>query len=334
MGDARTPIMTEPPSNSENAIRSPMVSVAMISFNQERFIREALESVLTQDVPFEIEIVIGDDASTDSTPRLIREILEPAPVRANIIERKQNIGYQRNFLDVVSQCRGKYIAILEGDDLWTSKSKLADQVRALEGSNELSGCVHDGVVFETTPSAGKRFCNGEQSRLIDLRVVLGAWVAPTASIMFVRELLSPLPEWFSKVKSIDYALLLTIADRGKLMYLPIVACGYRKHQNGVSSRETKETWFENMAKIYIFFAAHSRCDERCRVNLHGIRLLSELATIRLRSRNFSKAAICMKSAVSCVRSVEGGTRMGLAGLLLGLTRSGSGRSSFPYLVIR
>lgn len=119
-----------------------MVSVCMFTYNHEKFIRHALESVLMQKTSFDYEIIIGDDCSTDRTVSIIKGIQALYPDRIKLIARKKNIGMTGNSYDVKSRATGKYLAILEGDDYWTDVYKLQKQVDFLENNNKCIAVVH------------------------------------------------------------------------------------------------------------------------------------------------------------------------------------------------
>ena len=119
-----------------------MVSVVILTYNHEPYIRQALNSVLKQKTTFRYEIVIGDDASQDNTASIIREYAEKFPSIFNIIIRDKNVGGSQNAYDLFMRARGKYIANLEGDDYWTDLYKLQHQVDFLENNENYIGCVH------------------------------------------------------------------------------------------------------------------------------------------------------------------------------------------------
>src|SRR5580700_2569655 len=104
------------------------LSVAMITYNQERFIRQAIESVLAQKVNFDFEIVIGEDCSTDGTRAVVMDFHRRHPERIVPILRPRNIGPMRNIESTLAACRGQYLSIPEGDDYWTSADKIQKQV--------------------------------------------------------------------------------------------------------------------------------------------------------------------------------------------------------------
>ncbi len=124
------------------------VSICMITYGHEDYIREAINGVLKQEVSFEIELVIANDCSPDKTDAVINEIIENHP-KGNLVKNirhKTNLGIMPNLLFAINECKGKYIAMCEGDDYWIDKSKLQKQVNILEGNGNL-GLVYTGVKF-------------------------------------------------------------------------------------------------------------------------------------------------------------------------------------------
>src|SRR3954463_15222753 len=106
----------------------PKVSVAMITYNHAAFIAQALDSVLAQHTDFDFEIVIGDDASSDGTRKIIEEYQARWPKIIKPVFHQPNVGMMKNFRQTLERCSGDYIAILEGDDYWTNQNKLTLQV--------------------------------------------------------------------------------------------------------------------------------------------------------------------------------------------------------------
>lgn len=135
----------------------PLLSVRLISYNHEKFIRKALDSAIAQLTNFPIEIVIGDDFSTDSTLSICLEYQQKFPNKIRVLNRKvgdeyyvnrQRVGMMWNLIDVIKNCRGKYIAILEGDDYWIDPYKLQKQVDYMEARPDCSMTFHDALVLD------------------------------------------------------------------------------------------------------------------------------------------------------------------------------------------
>ena len=119
------------------------LSITVITYNQEHYIRKTLDSILNQKIDFSYEIIIGDDASTDTTAKIIQEYKEKYPKLIKPILRNKNIGHTANYIDTTKLCTGKYIAHLDGDDLMLP-TKLQKQVDYLETHGECS-IVHHPV---------------------------------------------------------------------------------------------------------------------------------------------------------------------------------------------
>jgi glycosyltransferase involved in cell wall biosynthesis len=124
----------------------PMVSVAVITYNHSKYIRQALDSILMQKVDFEYEIVVGDDCSPDDTQDILREYQALYPDKFKMILRDKNIGGTKNGYDVKMHCTGKYVAHLEGDDYWIDQNKLQKQVDFLNANPEYIGTAHKMIM--------------------------------------------------------------------------------------------------------------------------------------------------------------------------------------------
>lgn len=158
------------------------ISVAMITYNQENYIRQALESILMQRGRFDLEIIIGDDASTDSTQDILREYSLKYPNIVKPILRKKNKGVTNNFYDVIMRCSGDYIALLEGDDYWIDKYKLEKQRRFLDKHLDYSCIAHD---YNMIDSEGTNYPHRQASGNYTLKdFMLARLPGHTATLLF------------------------------------------------------------------------------------------------------------------------------------------------------
>lgn len=124
------------------------LSVVVLTYNQECYIRQALDSILMQDFEEPWEILIGDDASTDGTPQILKNYQTEHPEKIRLIRRTKNLGASRNLYELLKEAQGTYIALLEGDDYWLDSAKLRKQVTYLEQNPQFSGCTHDCLVTD------------------------------------------------------------------------------------------------------------------------------------------------------------------------------------------
>ena len=114
-----------------------MLSVICTTYGHEKYLRQALDSILMQKVSFPIEVLIGEDCSPDNSRSILKEYERKYPGFFTMIYRDENFGAGKNFLDLGKRTKGKYIAFLELDDYWTDCYKLQKQVDILESDKSI-----------------------------------------------------------------------------------------------------------------------------------------------------------------------------------------------------
>lgn len=125
------------------------VSVCIITYNQENYIRQCLDSVFMQKTNFEFEVVVGEDASPDNTRDILLEYKEKYGDKLVLVLHDQNVGVSKNSMSVYEKVRGRYIANVEGDDFWTDEYKLQKQFDILEKKPEYSAVCSDFMSVDT-----------------------------------------------------------------------------------------------------------------------------------------------------------------------------------------
>lgn len=116
------------------------LSVILITYNHEPYLRECLDGIFMQETDFEFEIVVGEDCSTDGTRDVLREYDARYPGRMKLLFREKNLGrVTLNVYQTIMEARGEYLAFIEGDDFWTDPGKLQKQVDFLENHREYMG---------------------------------------------------------------------------------------------------------------------------------------------------------------------------------------------------
>lgn len=121
----------------------PIVTVTLLVYNHEKYIRQCLDGILLQKVDFPIEVLVGDDCSTDGTREILQEYDQKYPGFFTMILRPQNLGATKNLYDLLKRSKGQYIAGLEGDDYWFDGNKLQRQVDFMNAHPEYIGCSHE-----------------------------------------------------------------------------------------------------------------------------------------------------------------------------------------------
>lgn len=212
-----------------------LLSVAVITYHHENYIRQALDSILMQNVNFKYEIIIGEDCSPDNTRKILLEYYEKYPNRFKLIFRDKNVGATKNLYDVFMNCQGKYIALLEGDDFWTSPNKLQHQVDFLEEHNEYTGVSHD---FEYVNKNGEHLSMSNEKRS-DLAkeftmndFIKWEWPIQTATLVFRNFFLNNKDEDFSIIYTAhnlmaDRTLAMLILKKSNILIIREVMSAYR-----------------------------------------------------------------------------------------------------------
>lgn len=189
-----------------------MVSVAVVTYKHEAYIREALDSILMQQVTFPYEIVVGDDCSPDGTPEILKEYAARYPGRFVLLLRKKNLGATANSYDIKCHCRGRYIAQLEGDDFWTDPHKLQKQVDFLEAHPEYIGTahMHNVVDEQSRPIPGvDGYCEPGVFTLQDY-LVEGNLPGQTATLVYRNIYKNPLHDYAIEARAHDFRSDVTV----------------------------------------------------------------------------------------------------------------------------
>ncbi|GAB2531000.1 glycosyltransferase family 2 protein [Rufibacter soli] len=213
-----------------------LVSVSIITYNQEKFIRQAIEGVVNQKVDFNYELVIGDDCSTDGTKGIILEYCNKYP---NIIkpifhpERNKGIPGKLNFLSTLAAAKGKYVALLDGDDYWIDPFKLKKQVEFLENNTDYVMCFHNTLVQYDDLRESHNLHPADMKKDFNIEDIIGGYFLGPLSVVYKNNLIKNMPEWYFKLEYGDAPLFSMIAAHGKIKYFDDVMGVYRVHPGGV-----------------------------------------------------------------------------------------------------
>jgi glycosyltransferase involved in cell wall biosynthesis len=234
--------------NSTTAM--PKVSVFMMAYNHAPYVAQALDSALAQKTEFPVEIVIGEDNSTDGTRSIVKDYVQRYPTRIRALLHETNIGAHRNQIAVFEACKGEYLALLEGDDYWTDPLKLQKQVSFLDKNPDYALCFHNVLVLQNEATEGILYNQSTQSTTTtSLDLAIRNYIA-TVSCM-LRRSFPTMPEWFERAPAGDYSLHMMHARYGKIGYLPEVMAVYREHEQSSwqskSSFYKKTNWFKTLA---------------------------------------------------------------------------------------
>lgn len=172
------------------------LSVGIITYNQQETIAQTLDSILCQKGDFELEVVVGEDCSTDNTLAICQEYAERYPEQVVLLENTHNQGIMANFSRVMKACTGEYVGICAGDDYWCDEQKLQKQLDYFIAHPECGVCTTGGYRYlvrrdEMVPGIAplQPIEDGDVSKHYFSKSYQGGVYAMPLSMLFKRELL-------------------------------------------------------------------------------------------------------------------------------------------------
>lgn len=194
------------------------VCVAILTYNQEKYIEKTINSVLTQNTNFDFKIIIAEDCSTDNTRNIVINFQKKFPKKIKLILQNENVGFALNNKSLRENIDSKYIATLEGDDYWTDENKLQKQFDFLENNPEFVIACHnfymlDGDILKEE-SLYDHLNPPSEYGIVEMSKTN---MVPTPTAMF-RNIPIDVPNWWYTAPVGDYPLFLTLSKYGKIYY--------------------------------------------------------------------------------------------------------------------
>ena len=212
------------------------VTVILTTYNHEKYIEQALDSVLIQEATFGFEVVVLEDCSGDRTRDILLDYQKRAPSKIRLILAERNQCSNEPFATAFQASQSQYIAVLDGDDYWTSPHKLQKQVDFLDAHPECAMCFHNVTVFYEDESREPWDHNPPRQK--EISTLEDLWMdcfIASCSPMFRQGLLDEFPNWYNTTFFGDWSLYILYAERGKIGYINEVMGAYRVHSGGVWS---------------------------------------------------------------------------------------------------
>lgn len=231
----------------------PLVSVVMATYNHGLYIRQAIESVVSQQRPFPVELIISDDASSDDTLAIARELAAKHPDLIRVVSSEQRLGIGGNFRRAYMQCRGKYIAMLDSDDYWLSRDKLVRQVAFMESNPQCTLSFHNAVIWTEWNQTSRMKLPQIVPEFSGGSLFLTRNPVTTMTTMFPRVIDQRIIDILPGMDVQDMPLWVWLADQGSVRCLPDLFGVYRFHKKGtyvqannLSRLQTKYEWFRRI----------------------------------------------------------------------------------------
>ncbi len=239
----------------------PLLSVACIAYNHENYISDALDSILIQATDFPFEIIVHDDCSTDNTVNILKEYAKKYPTIIKLILQKVNQYSQGIKIDriPIEKAVGKYFAICEGDDYWIDPNKLQTQLDEMRKIENCQMSFHSAIDKweDNRKKDGISTKQADGNKLFSTHEIVlgGGGFCPTASLIFEKEAISNLPEWFDRAPFGDHFLQIFGSLKGGALYIDRPMSVYRRNAAGSWSLamhdiKKKEKEIEKIFKTY------------------------------------------------------------------------------------
>ena len=261
--------------SSEKLVEKPLVSVLMVAWNHAEFIGEAIESVVTQKSEYQIELIIGEDNSSDDTLSVCHSLQEKYPDIIRIVTSDENLGMHHNFARIWHRAKGELIAFCDGDDYWVDSLKLQKQIDWFKANpnGSLVGAITDKLFRD---GEGEWAINGRSAPLeikktYSFESLLQNYSFHFSSVM-VRKSSVHFPRWLWDVYCVDRPLYLFAAENGSVGLLPEVTSCYRQHEGGNWSPRSQLSKGEASTELFHLLSRHlgGKYAKTCRETLAGI----------------------------------------------------------------
>ncbi|MGL4865415.1 MAG: glycosyltransferase [Cetobacterium sp.] len=275
------------------------ITVIVLTYNHEKFIKKALDSILEQETQYDFEVLIGDDCSPDGTVKEIKKYVEDYSNKIHLVLRERNIGARNNFLDLLLKAKGEYIALLEGDDYWEDKNKLEKMILFLENNKEYVGGFHNINVIDSENNYKiQHICHRSKdfSDINSLEEHYDGKVMMTLSMVFRNIFLKK--ENFKKYESMideikyvcDYSLKAFLLSFGKFKYFEDIFGAYRHIDNFGTSWSAQAQIVKN-EDFYIIYEKNISMfgnKAKSKLTLEYVKLFIKLNLFYLKNSQFNK----------------------------------------------
>lgn len=304
-------------SDPEKLCKHPVVSVHMITYNHELYIRQAIEGVMMQETDFEFELVIGEDCSTDKTREICFEYQKKYPNKIRVLWWNENSYCNPhpsggNARRVSAHCRGEFIVFCEGDDYWTDPRKLQKQVDVMR-SHPTVGLVfsnakilHMGTNMMTNWSVAA-FPTGFMSGDAFFRIFAwgrGRWLSKfgTESFIMTASVLIRSRVFFDAIKKFEiFSWRLAIGDAqtwlgcaalSDVYYLTDSTCVYRVHSGGAMASNGAKTMRDGiLVRIYFSIKAFRHSLEETMVRFRDVFAVCQFNAVRNQKSSNQRALL-------------------------------------------
>ena len=222
----------------EKNMSEPLLSVSVMTYNHEPYLRQCLQSLVDQETNFPYEIVVGEDCSPDGSRAILKEFEEKYPDKIVPIYHEKNVGMCSNVFDhIFPRLRGKYIAICDGDDYWTDPHKLQKQVDYLEAHPECALTFHHADTINQHGEVKEVVAPSDTIKVYSpMEIIRLSFITVTA--VFRNHFREKRPEMLN-IYSTDAFIFAVLSGFGGAANLGFNGAHFRHHDGGIFSLKPK-----------------------------------------------------------------------------------------------
>lgn len=232
------------------------VNVIVVCYNQEQFIAKAMESIVMQQVDdyLEVTVLIADDCSIDATLEIIKTFEERSPFQFKYLQNDKNLGISKNYQRAFAACDGDYIAILEGDDWWSSPNHIEQHIRFLDTHKECSMSMNMITLFTQETQESKPPCWGYGDVDVfyvdtECQITQGNQLGNLSACVFRNSCIKQLPDSLFGIPIADWMLGVMLSQQGLIALLKESTSVYRTNANSTWASLSKKQQVKRMLEL-------------------------------------------------------------------------------------
>jgi len=220
------------------------VSILLVFYNHEKYIKECVDSIIMQEMPFDYEIIVCDDYSTDLTLSIIESSFKQAGIENRILNRDSNVGLVKNYQKGFAACQGDYIVIVEGDDYWTDKKRIVKLVSFMQSHKECAMVFNSTIIYNEEDG---QFSYPDNTKTNDFEYIptndLAAgkkYVGNLSACVFRNSVIKKLKPDLFDLPIADWMISMVVGQFGLIAHFHEPTSVYRRHPNGLWTQMTKK----------------------------------------------------------------------------------------------
>lgn len=243
---------------------SVMVSIIMVAYNHEKYISQAIDSIIMQKTKYSYELIVAEDCSTDKTRKIIEKYTKEYPFIKPIYQNR-NIGAEKNGYTATRQAKGKYVAFLDGDDFWLDENKIQLQVDFLEKNKNYVGIAHNVLIVDQAGIKRKELMDkkitGKRTHIFSLEEAKKESMLAQIGSVLCRNIFYAMTQreaflFYNCLENGDVKVMMTLACCGDVFFFEKIVSAYRKIiKNGenwnsyIAGKNTSWIYYRNFKSL-------------------------------------------------------------------------------------